>query len=141
MAKGLLLGHGPLILGVKEGDYGEPCFYSGLSLSGETDCMREESYRIACSLGATSEMNLAYNFNFHQIGILPSKDFNAANFAEQCQKALVAPKMERDLLYVEESMLAEATSFHLASVSGFCPLHTLFSWVCSMLTRLHVFFL
>ena len=45
-------------------------------------------------------------------------------FAEQCQNGLVAPEMERDLLQVEDSALAEATSFLLASVSGFRPLYT-----------------
>jgi hypothetical protein len=44
LTKGLLLGHDPLILGAKEGDYGEPRFYSGLSSSGKTDLAREESY-------------------------------------------------------------------------------------------------
>ena len=92
------MGHGPLISGAKEGDYGEPRFYSGLSLSVETDPMREESYRIARSLGAALEANLACNFNFHQIGILPGKDNDATKFAKQCAKALVALEMERDLL-------------------------------------------
>lgn len=53
MVKGQLLGHGPLILGAKEGDYGE------------TNPAREESYRIARSLGPTSEVNLPCCFNFH----------------------------------------------------------------------------
>lgn len=42
--KGLLLGHGPLILGAKEEDYGEPRFYSGLSSSVEMDPVKVESY-------------------------------------------------------------------------------------------------
>ena len=141
LAKGLLLGHGPLILGAKEGDYGEPCFYLGLSSSSEMDPVREESYRIARSLGAASEANLACGFNFRQIGILPSENSDAMKFAEHCQKAPVAPEMERDLLQVKDSTLAEAASFHQASVSGFCRLRTLFAWVCSVLTRLPVFFL
>ena len=37
--------------------------------------------------------------------------------------------MERDLLQFEDSMLVEAASFHLASVSGFFALRTLFAWV------------
>lgn len=110
-----------MILGAKEGDYGEPRFYSRLSSSGETNPVREESYRIARSLGATSEVNLACGFNFRKIGILPGENSNAAKLAEQCHKALVTPKMERDLLEVRDSMLAEAASFHLASVSASCP--------------------
>jgi hypothetical protein len=90
LAKGLLLGHGPLILGAKEGDYGEPCFYSGLSSLGETDPAREESYQIAHSLGAASEVNLACGFDFRQIGLLPGENSDAAKFVEHCQKALVA---------------------------------------------------
>ena len=49
---------------------------------------------------------MAYGFNFCQIGILSGKNSDAAKFAEQCQKALVAPKMEWDLLQVKDSMLA-----------------------------------
>jgi len=121
LAKGLLLGHGPLILGAKEGDYGEPRFYSGLSSSGKTDPAREESYRIAHSLGAASEANLACSFNFCQIGILSGENFDAARFAEQCHKALVAPEMERDLLQLDDSTLAEAASFSSGQCGCFSP--------------------
>jgi hypothetical protein len=100
LAKGLHLGHGPLILGAKEGDYGEPLFYLGLSLPGETDPAREESYRIARSLGAASKANLAYGFDFCQIGMLPGENSDAAKFTEHCQKDLVTTEMERDLLHV-----------------------------------------
>ena len=78
------MGHGPLILGAKEGDYGEPRFYSGLSSSGKTDPMSEESYRIARSLGVASEANLAYGFNFCQIGILSGENSDTAKFSKQC---------------------------------------------------------
>ena len=44
LVKGLLLCHGPLTLGEKEGDYGEPRFYSGLSSSVEMDPVKVESY-------------------------------------------------------------------------------------------------
>lgn len=40
-----------------------------------------------------------------------SENSNIANFTEKCHKALIAPKMERDLLEVGDSMLAEATSY------------------------------
>ena len=98
LAKGLLLGHSPLILGAKEGDYGEPCFYLELNSSGEMDLAREESYRIACSLGAASEANLACGFDFRRARTLSGENSDAARFAEHCHKALVAPGMERDLL-------------------------------------------
>ena len=63
MVEGQQLGHGSLILGVKVGNCGEPHFYSGLSSSVETD-IREESYRIAPSLGAASDAHMACGFNF-----------------------------------------------------------------------------
>jgi hypothetical protein len=50
---------------------------------------------------------------------LSGENSDASKFAEHCQKALVAPEMERDLLQVEDSALAEAASFHLASMSAF----------------------
>ena len=113
------MGHGPLILGAKEEDYGEPHFYSGLSSLGETDPMREESYRIARSLGAASEANLACGFNFRQIGILSGENSDTVELAEQCHKALITPEMERNHLEVRDSTLKEAASFHLASMSAF----------------------
>ena len=45
-----------------------------------------------------SEVNLACGFNFCQIGILSGKNSDTVKFSKQCQKALVAPEMEWDLL-------------------------------------------
>ena len=86
------MGHGPLILGVKEGDYGEPHFYSGLSSSGKTDPAREESYQIAHSIGVGSEANLACGFNFCQIGILSGENFDAAKICQTVSQGSGGPR-------------------------------------------------
>lgn len=128
MVDGQLLGHGSLVLGAKTRDYGEPRFYLGLSSSEATDAGREESYHIARSLGVPSEAQLVCGFDFHQIGLLPGENSDAIKFMEHCQKAFAAPEIERDLLKVGGSNLAEAASFHLASVSK-VPFSTFISYM------------
>ena len=87
---------------LKDRDYGESCFYLRLSLSGETDPVREGSYRIA------------QHRHSQVCRTLP-------------EKALVALELERDLLEVGDTSLAEATAFHLASICTSIPL------ICSFL--------
>lgn len=59
MVEGRLLGFGRLILSPKPGDYGEMRFYAGSSSSGELDSLKEESYRLARSLGVLSDTDMA----------------------------------------------------------------------------------
>lgn len=78
----------------------------------------KESYRIARSLGVSSDAQLACGFNFQEIGLLPGDSPAASRFAEFCNK-FAAPEVERDLLGVEDSALVEAANYHLVSVSAY----------------------
>lgn len=78
---------------------------------------KEESYCIARSFGAASELHPSCGFDFHQIRLLPSENTDTIRFSEHCQKAFAAPEVEQDLLEVGDSSLVEATTFHSASVS------------------------
>ena len=46
--------------------------YSGSSSSGEMKSAKEETYRIARSLGATSSSQVIANVDYHTIGLLPN---------------------------------------------------------------------
>lgn len=119
MVEGRLLRFGRLVLTPKPGDYGEMRFYSGSSSSGELDSAKEESYRIARSLGVPSDAELACGFNFRDIGLLPASSAAAAKFSEFCGRSFRAPEVERDLIGESESKLVEANEYHLISVSFF----------------------
>jgi hypothetical protein len=71
MVEGQLLGFRHLLLAPKPGDYGEMRLYSGSGSSGEMDSAKEESYRIARSLGFLSDAQLACGFDFRNLGLLP----------------------------------------------------------------------
>jgi hypothetical protein len=79
--------------------------YSGLSSSGKMNSTNEETYRIARSLGATSNSQVIANMDHHTVGLLPNQI--AASFADTCDGSFSAPKVERDLLKVPNSSLIE----------------------------------
>ena len=80
--------------------------------------MKEESYRLARSLGVPSDADMACGFNFHEIGLLPTGSVVAAKFSEYCSH-FHALEVKRDLLDVEDAKLAKANDYHLISVSCF----------------------
>ena len=81
MVEEWLLGFDRLVLASKPGDYGEMRFYMGSSSSSEPDSLKEESYRLARSLGVPSDGGMACRFNFHEIGLLPTSNAAAAKFS------------------------------------------------------------
>ena len=93
-------------------------FYMGSSSSREPDSLKEESYHLACSLGVPLDTDMACGFNFHEIGLLPTSSAATAKFLECCS-CFHAPKVERDLLDVEDAKLVEANDYHLISISRF----------------------
>ena len=60
---------------------------------------------------------MACGFNFRNIGLLPASGETAAKFSEFCGRSFRAPEVERDLIGLEESKLAEANDYHLISGS------------------------
>ena len=86
--------------------------YSGSSSFGEMNYAKEETYRIARSLGAALNSWVIANVDYRTVGLLPTT--SATSFAD----AFSAPKVERDLLKVSNSSLIEMENFHAASVSG-----------------------
>lgn len=125
MVDGRLLGFGRLVLGSKPGDYGEMRFYPGSSSSGELDSAKEESYRLARALGVPSDADLACGFNFRDLGLLPPEGAAGAKFSEYCARFRF-PKVERDLLKVDDAKLVEASEYHMISVSYFYRWGSLF---------------
>jgi hypothetical protein len=109
-----LFGHGELWLTSRPGDYDEMKVYSGSSSSGEMSPAKEETYRIARSLGAASSSRVIANADLRTVGLLPDKA--VADFADACAGSFVAPEVERDLLKVTDSSLAKAINFHSVSV-------------------------
>lgn len=110
-----LMGHGELCLDLDEKDYGEMQVYSGSSSSSEGDFAREDTYRIARSLGMDSKARLVVHVNPTAAGLLPGRE--GAALAEACLGAFGAPELERDLLKSSDLELMEAASFHAISVS------------------------
>jgi hypothetical protein len=78
--------------------------------------VKEGTYRIVHSLGASSNSWVVANVDYCTVGLLliPS----ATSIADVCSGLFLAPKVERDLLKVPNLSLIEATNFHAASVSG-----------------------
>lgn len=114
-----MLGFGRLVLGSKPGDYGEMRFYTGSCSSSELDSTKEESYRLARALGVSSDADLACDFNFCDIGLLPPDRAKSEKFSKYCFHFHI-PKVQRDLLEVEDAKLAEASEYHTISLSCFC---------------------
>ena len=77
---------------------------------------KQETYRIARSLGAASNSQVIASVDHHTIGLLPNQ--SAASFADACVGSFLAPEVERDLLKVPNLSLIEVVNFHAASVSG-----------------------
>ena len=92
--------------------------YLGSSSSGEMNSTKQETYRIARSLGAASNSRVVTNMDYRTVGLLPNP--SAASFIFACAGSFSAPKVERDLLKVPNLSLIEAVNFHAASVSGSC---------------------
>lgn len=113
-------------LSVEPGDYGQPRFYSGSSSSGDTDPWKERSYKIARAL---SDTKLACGFNYRDVGILPDIDQATAKFVDFCAQSHALPEMERDLLTVDSTNLAEASAYHQISVSFRIPPPFAFAFV------------
>ena len=116
LVRGQLFRHGELRLGSHPEDYGEMRVYSGSSSSGEMSSAKEESYRIARSLGAASSSRVIANVDYRVVGLLPGQ--SGDSFADACARSFSAPELERDLLKVPNMSLIEAVNFHAASVSG-----------------------
>lgn len=83
-----LFGHGELILRSLPSDYGEMLVYSGSSSSGEPDPVKEDTYRIARSLGSDSSARVVCNMDFHLIGFLPNKE--ASEFDAEYGSSFIA---------------------------------------------------
>jgi hypothetical protein len=111
-----LFGHGELRLSSRPKDYGKTQVYLGSRSLGDMNSTKEETYRIARALGAPSDSRVIANVDYHTIGLLP--DMAAVNFANACARSFSAPEVERDLLKVSYSSLAEAVNFHATSVSA-----------------------
>ena len=90
--------------------------YSGSSSSGDMNSTKEETYRIARALGALSDSWVIANVDYHTISLLPDK--TTTDFSNACVGSFSALEVERDLLKVPHSSLAEAVNFHAASVSA-----------------------
>ena len=116
LVRGQLFGHGELRLSSHPEDYSEMRVYLGSSSSSEMNSMKEETYRIAHSLGVASTLWVIAKVDYRVIGLLLS--LSGASFADACAGSFLAPEVERDLLKVPNSSLIEAVNFHAASVSG-----------------------
>jgi hypothetical protein len=73
LVRGPLFGHGELRLSSRLEDYGDMQVYSGSSSSGEMNTAKEETYRIARSLGAPSNSWVIANVDHRAVGLLPIK--------------------------------------------------------------------
>jgi len=111
---GQLFSHGELRLRSHPKDYGEMQVYSGLSSSGDMNSTKKETYRIAHAIGMLSDSRVIANVDYHIIGLLPDK--TAADFTNACARSFLASEVEKGLLKVPQSSLAEAVNFHAASV-------------------------
>ena len=98
LVHGQLFGHGQLRLSSRPKDYGDMRVYLGLSSSSEMNSTKEETYRIAHSLGATSNSRVVANVDYRTVGLLPNQ--SAASFIDACIGSFSAPEVERDLLKV-----------------------------------------
>lgn len=116
LVHGQIFVHGELWLSSLPKDYDKMWVYSGSSSSSEMSTAKEETYRIAHSLGAASSSRVVVNVDHCTIGLLPSKI--VADFADACVGSFTAPEVERDLLKVLDSSLVEAVNFHAISVSA-----------------------
>ena len=90
--------------------------YSGSSSSDKMNFVKEETYRIARSLGATLNCWVVANVDYRTVGLLRTP--SSTSFVDSCTGSFLAPEVERDLLKVSNSSLIEAVNFHAASVSG-----------------------
>jgi len=80
------------------------------------DLAKEETYRIACSLGVNSRSHLAGSVNYCDIGMMPSRE--AAEFADFCGESFSNPELERDILKEPDTALMEASNYHVVSMSS-----------------------
>jgi hypothetical protein len=115
--KGTLIGFGSLDLEPKPGDYDRVRAYSGSGSSSETNVSREETYKLARSLGLPSDAQIVSGVDVREVGILPPANASVADFAEVCSKTFRAPEAERDLLKLDRGALVGACEQHLFSVS------------------------
>ena len=120
---GQFFGHRELRLRSRPEDYGEMRVYSGSSSSGEMNPAKEETYHIACSLGAASNSRVIANVDHHTVGLLLGKI--VADFTNAYLGSFTAPEVERDLLRVPNLSLVEAGNFHSLNVSDHA-----FSCIC-----------
>jgi len=97
--------------------------YSGSSSSGEMNPAKEETYHIACSLGAASNSRVIANVDHRTVGLLLGKV--VADFVDTCPDSFTALEVERDLLRVPNWSLVEAVNFHSLNVSDHA-----FSCIC-----------
>ena len=86
---------------------------------------KEETYRIARSLGATSSSRVFANMDYRTIGLLPNS--GGASFADMCTGSFSALELERDLLKVPNLSLVDVVNFHVASVSGYVCIYICFA--------------
>jgi hypothetical protein len=77
--------------------------YLGSSSSGEMSSAKEETYRIARSLGAALNSRVIANVDYRTVGLLPTP--SAASFADACASSFSALEVERDLLKVSNLSL------------------------------------
>jgi hypothetical protein len=89
--------------------------YAGSNSSGEMSSANEETYRIVRALGVPSSSRVIANVDYCTIGLLPNKAMT--DFTDACVGSFSALEVERDLLKVPHSSLANAVNFHAASVS------------------------
>jgi hypothetical protein len=111
------MGFGTLDLEPKPGDYDRVRAYSGSSSSGETNVSREETYKLARSLGLPSDAQIISGVDVREVGVLPPTNASTADFAEVCSKTFRAPEAERDLLKLDRGAVASACEQHLFNVS------------------------
>lgn len=116
LVHGQLFGHGELRLSSRPMDYGNVRVYLGSISSSKMSSVKEETYQIAHSLGASSNPQVVANVDYRTVGLLLNP--SVANFADACFGSFSAPKVERDHLSVPNSSLTDAVNFHAASVSG-----------------------
>ena len=84
--------------------------YSGSSSSSKMTSTKDETYRIARSLGAASNSWVVANVDYRMVGLLPNQ--SVSSFTDACAGSFSAPKVERDLLKVPILSLIEAVNFH-----------------------------
>ena len=64
--------------------------YLGSSTSSKMSSTKEETYRIARSLGASSNSRVVANVDYHTVGLLPNP--SAASFADACSGSFLVLK-------------------------------------------------